>query len=158
VETATAPRRKSVLVAVLALSALVGGLSWWSRAGAGREATVRGLVTVDGEPLSGGLVIFYPDVAQGNNSPVEPRTRTDNQGRYQLLTEGKRGIAPGWYRVAVVPRQPSPNEKKPAPLKDEMRFDRRYEKPDTSGLVVLVSPDSARGSYDLQLVRQRTKK
>lgn len=153
-----APVRRHVIVAILAtlaLGALVGGLVWWGRAAAG-DVTVRGRVTVDGEPLSGGLVIFYPDAAQGNHSPVEPRGRTDRQGGYLLQAEGQKGIAPGWYRVVVVPWQADPGEKNVTPTpKNPTRFERRYEKPDTSGLVVLVSPNPARGAYDLQLARQR---
>src|SRR5262245_20170875 len=95
--------RKRVIVVVLALSALVGGVVWWSRAAAGREVTVRGRVTVDGEPVSGVLVIYYPDAKQGNNSPLEPRSRTNYRGEYQLQAEGAKGTASGWYRVAVVP-------------------------------------------------------
>jgi len=130
------------------LAGLCGG-----RAGSGQEVTVRGRVTVEGEPLPDGLVIFYPDAARGNHSPVEPRTRTDRQGGYELRAEGKRGIAPGWYRVAVVPRQPDPGGSVAPKSKDAMRFDRRYENPDTSGLAVFVRSYAGRGDYDFHLTR-----
>jgi hypothetical protein len=144
------------LIAVLALGTLaVGGLAWWVRAAP--AVTVRGRVTVDGELLPGALVIFYPDAGRGNRSPVEPRARTDRRGAYQLQAEGVREIAPGWYRVAVVSRPAEPGENATAKSKTPVRFDRRYESPDTSGLSVFVRSDAPPGGYDLQLARRAGK-
>jgi hypothetical protein len=150
--------RKRAVVAALAVAAVVGGIVWSARAGGGRDLPVKGRVTVDGAPLASGLVIFYPDAARGNKSPVEPRGRTDRRGGYQLRAEGQAGITPGWYRVAVVPRQPDPSEVAASKSKTQVRIDRRYERPDTSGLAVLVSRDSDAGSYDLWLDRPRAGK
>lgn len=155
VRAAVTPIRKRLVMVVLALGVLVSGLVWWVRADAVPDVTVHGQVTVDGEPLPDGLVIFYPDSGRGNRSPVEPRARTDRRGRYQLRAEGKQGITPGWYRVAVVVHQPEPGGGLTARSKDSVRSDRRYENPNTSGLTVLVRPHSPRGGYDFDLARQR---
>jgi hypothetical protein len=114
-------------------------------------------VTVDDEPLAHGLVIFYPDAARGNHSPSEPRGRTDKQGAYQLHTDGRKGVAPGWYRVAVVPQQPDPGTKAAGP-KTGVPFDRRYENPATSQLEVLVAADSDGTGFDFRLSRSVKRK
>src|SRR5437764_1063836 len=63
-------------------------------------ATVRGLVTFQGRPLAGGLVVFAPDRDKGN--AARPATATvDGDGRFQLAIDGSTAIAPGWYRVAL---------------------------------------------------------
>ncbi|HYH64437.1 MAG TPA: hypothetical protein VD866_07040 [Urbifossiella sp.] len=156
--TKNTPTWKRVVVAALAVAATVGGVVWSARAGGGRDLPVKGRVTVDGAPLAGGLVIFYPDASRGNESPVEPRGRTNRRGEYQLRAEGQAGIAPGWYRVAVVPRQPDPGEPAASKSKTQVGFDRRYERPNTSGLAVLVSRDAEGGSYDLRIGRPRVGK
>lgn len=155
--TAVALIRKPVVFVALALG-IVGAIVWWGWAGVTPDLVVRGRVTVDGEQLPGGLVIFYPDTSRGNHSPVEPRARTDRRGGYQLRAEGKLGIVPGWYRVAVVPPQPETGEGTKAKAKYSVSFDRRYENPETSGLVVHVRPYPPRSGYDLDLTRPHSKR
>jgi hypothetical protein len=161
VQITAVPIRKRVILAGLALAGLTGGLVWWATAAGRQEVQVRGRVTVGGTPLSGGLVIFYPDAARGNASPVEPRSLIDRQGRYRLSAEGRTDIAPGWYRVVVVPPQAEPGGKTAQSKttaqqpKQPPRFDRRYENPDTSGLAVHVTPTPAEGAYDFKLDPQR---
>lgn len=63
-------------------------------------ATVRGLVTFQGRPLAGGLVVFAPDREKGN--AARPASATvDREGRFELTIDGSPTITPGWYRVAL---------------------------------------------------------
>lgn len=158
--TPAAPIRKRVIVVAVTatVGVLIAAFVWWGRADEVADVTVHGRLTVDGEPLPGGLVIFYPDAGRGNHSPFEPRARTDRRGGYQLRAEGKQGIVPGWYRVAVVPPQPGTGEDAKAKSKHPVSFDRRYENPDTSGLAVHVRPYPPRGGYELDLARPHSRK
>ena len=53
-------------------------------------APVSGVVTIDGEPVSGVRVIYWPEPVEGNNSPGPYSSgTTDANGRYEL--EGRRG-------------------------------------------------------------------
>jgi hypothetical protein len=60
-------------------------------------ATVRGVVQHNGNPLTGGSIIF---------SPVDHHSKADgqvqNDGTYALKTLKRDGAAPGNYRVTVV--------------------------------------------------------
>jgi hypothetical protein len=105
--------------------------------------------------LSDALVIFYPDTSQENHSPIEPRNRTDRQGIYQLRAEGELKIAPGWYRVAVIPQKQGMKENATTNPNDQMQIDRCYLNPESSGLSILVSPKVTHGAYDLPLTRKR---
>lgn len=147
-----------MVVAVVSTAVIAIGLVWWGRYGRTQDVSVGGRVTVGDEPLAHGLVIFYPDAARGNHSPSEPRGRTDKQGAYQLRTEGRKGVALGWYRVAVVPRQPDPGAKAAVQAKIVAPFDRRYENPAISGLEVLVTADSGGTGFDFRLARASPKK
>jgi len=82
--------QRGLLLFALLLSALAA-------AGCGRSlpAGVSGLVTLDGKPLSTGLVTFFPSagpVAYGS---------IDSNGRYVLRTGSTGGLEPGDYVVTV---------------------------------------------------------
>src|SRR5262245_48110528 len=62
---------------------------------------VTGQVTLDGKPLKVGSVSFRPDAARGNASLHHPTGEIDDQGRYTLVTVGRKGAPPGWYKVLV---------------------------------------------------------
>jgi hypothetical protein len=64
-------------------------------------AEVRGKVTLNGAPLYGVVVTFYPD-GVGKDSPPYARGTTDDAGQYKLSTqEGKPGAVVGKHRVVV---------------------------------------------------------
>ena len=92
-----------LLVPVVALGvgaavvALPGGCSRKPLPGA---ATVRGKVTFQGQPLSGGLVVFSPDPDRGG-SGKPARGEIGPDGRYELRLGGDPAVPPGWYRVAI---------------------------------------------------------
>jgi len=56
---------------------------------------VSGVITLNGEPLSGAVVTFLPTKwAPGVGE-------TDGKGKYDLSTAGRPGISPGDYKVAI---------------------------------------------------------
>lgn len=78
-----------MLVAAMPLAMVIGC--------GGLPATVEGVVTLDGRPLSGAIVSFYPDTS----GPVAYGMSLDD-GSYRLKTGAKQqGLRPGSYRVTV---------------------------------------------------------
>jgi hypothetical protein len=64
-------------------------------------AAVTGVVTLDGEPLRGAVVTYYPVVDGPQGLPHSLGT-TDESGRYTLQTpEGQSGAVVGQCRVVV---------------------------------------------------------
>lgn len=75
-------------------------------AGCGSEpefATVEGVVTSSGKPLTGVEVSFLPDPERGNSGPRSV-AYTDEHGRYKLWCErvDKEGAVVGPHRVCVI--------------------------------------------------------
>lgn len=62
-------------------------------------ARVSGLVTFEGRPVSGGVVVFVPDADRTANGKMLTAT-TDASGRF-TLADGTAAVQPGWYRVAI---------------------------------------------------------
>src|SRR5262249_51735700 len=91
-------RAKSLpsMPAWVVLSALAGVCL--AGCGAGAVVRVQGKVTVNGDPLAAGVVIFQPDSARDNSSQQEVRGVIRPDGTYDLLTNGRAGAAPGWYK------------------------------------------------------------
>ena len=92
-------------------------------------APVRGVVTFQGRPLAGGLIVFTPE-----RGPKPFAARLDAYGHYELeptppagpgLPSGvSRGIPPGRYDITFSdPPQPS-----------DAQFPRKLRRPDTSGV------------------------
>src|ERR1700722_10658519 len=69
-------------------------------------AEVKGKVTLEGVPLAGVLVTFYPDT-EGTQGLPYTRATTDEAGMYELAdAEGKPGAVVGKCRVVVAwPRE-----------------------------------------------------
>ena len=70
-------------------------------------ATVHGKVTVNGQPLRGGTVVFAPDEGRGTHGPVAFAV-IDDQGMYVLAGDSGPGAVVGWHRVTVAPPPDSP--------------------------------------------------
>jgi hypothetical protein len=65
-------------------------------------AEVSGTVKIDGKPLSGAVVTFYPIVPPGEPRQVFSRATTDAAGKYTLTSEdGKPGAVVGKHKVVV---------------------------------------------------------
>jgi hypothetical protein len=69
-----------------------------------KRVPVQGEVTLDGQPLSGGVIHFYPDTEKGNQHRVDCLSPVRN-GKFNLLTtavkdsESGDGVPLGWYKV-----------------------------------------------------------
>ena len=143
--------RPATAAAVLLVGLLATGC------GGGNTHPVNGTVTLDGAPFAArnGLVTFVPDKAKGNAAADEPTGTVDDRGRYTLYTKGRRGAAPGWYKVVVtgladaapaaakgsLTQRPVPKSVVPA----------RYGRAETTPLEVEVVASPAAGAYDLNL-------
>jgi hypothetical protein len=146
-------RRRVLPAAMLCLCCAAGCDS----SGVGTTFPVAGQVTLDGRPLAAksATVLFKPDAARGNKSTFEPVGRVDEDGNYELLTQGKRGAPPGWYKVIVTalnedPKHPSGPHRERRPVARSL-VPARYGLAATTDLAVEVVENPAAGAYDLKL-------
>jgi hypothetical protein len=90
--------------------------------GCGRSQfeTVEGKVTLDGKPLSGVHVNFYPKGADVNDARVFHGV-TDAEGRFALRSpaDNQTGVPVGDYRVALTTAVAGPNDDERTPLPPE---------------------------------------
>lgn len=125
--------------------------------GGGNTHPVSGTVTIDSAPLAvrNGVVTFVPDKARGNATADEPTGSVDDHGRYTLYTKGRRGAAPGWYKVVVTGLDDAPPAAAKGPLTrrpvPKSAVPARYGRAETTPLEVEVVASPAAGAYDLNL-------
>ncbi len=101
-----------------------------------RIATVKGVVTLNGEPVPRGMVQFVPiESVSGELSTATGEIKSD--GSYQLQTDNQAGAVVGRHKVRIEARAVPKNEMDtlPASLVPE-----RYTSESTSGLEVTVEP------------------
>lgn len=126
---------RTVLVSCVAfaLGALIG-------CGGSSEATVQGIVTLDGSPIPTGSISFNPSV-----SGVPAYAMVTESGGYEVFTGREPGLKAGEYTVTVVARKQPPVRETatggPAPP-GEAITPRWYASPATSGLTFNVEPGS----------------
>ncbi|MEN6496823.1 MAG: hypothetical protein ABFD16_21235 [Thermoguttaceae bacterium] len=66
----------------------------------GKLAPVSGVVTLDGQPAAGIMVLFSPTAETGGQGGMGT---TDASGKYELKTRGEfTGVVPGQYKVTCV--------------------------------------------------------
>ncbi|RIK75970.1 MAG: hypothetical protein DCC67_14525 [Planctomycetota bacterium] len=120
---------KSAVFALLVVAAGCSGSSF--------ESQVEGTVTLDGERVGPGTVVFAP--ADGKSNPADGAIQLD--GSYFLKTSRELGLKPGVYKASVtVFDQPEikPGERSMTPAK--MVTPPKYADPATSGLEFTVKP------------------
>src|SRR5262245_7526088 len=72
-----------------------------------KRVPVTGAITLDGQPLQGGVLLFHPDESRGNTARVSC-TGPVKGGRYTLVTSGVtrsdtgEGAPLGWYKVTLI--------------------------------------------------------
>jgi hypothetical protein len=126
--------------------------------GVGKTVPVIGKITLDGQPLTAPstMVLFKPDTGKGNTSPFEPVGTVDDQGNYVLVTKGKKGAPPGWYKVVVTATEGSPvHQNSPSnhrPVAKSL-VPAKYGQETTSGLSIEVVEKPAPNAYDLKLTK-----
>jgi hypothetical protein len=120
------------LVPIVSLAIGVGAVSLSGGCGSSTPspgpATVHGKVTFNGQPVTGGLVVFTPDPRRGGSGkPARSQTATD--GTFQLLFENSYHIPAGWYRVSLATAPVIPD-----PLSTSPIFPAKLARPDMSGI------------------------
>jgi hypothetical protein len=146
---------RSLLGAALALCAAAGCND---AAGIGKTYPVSGTVTVKNEPLTAQttMILFKPDAAKGNTSAFEPAGTVNKEGKYTLITKGRKGAPPGWYLVTVTATAPAELDTKHGPAHHPVPrslVPAKYGQAKTTDLSVEVVEKPAPGAYDLKLSR-----
>lgn len=104
------------------------------------DASVSGKVTIDGEPVGPGEIIF----ASSNRTAQPPTGKIDAYGNYSLTTGGEAGLVPASYAVSVkaykVQAGAGPGVRLATP--SEPQFPPKYLSAKTSGLEYDVAPGS----------------
>jgi hypothetical protein len=115
--------------------------------GSGKESEVSGKVTLDGQPVGPGAVVFAP--VEGQTNPADGAIQLD--GSYFLKTSREVGLKPGTYNVSVsVFDQPEvkPGERSMVPAK--LITPQKYADTETSGLEFTVEP--GKNDIDIGLI------
>jgi hypothetical protein len=63
-------------------------------------APVKGQVWYQGQPLTGGMVVFTPDIQRGGSGP-QAWAKIGPDGSFVLLTDSRPGATPGWHRITI---------------------------------------------------------
>ncbi len=109
------------------------------------DATVHGVVTIDGEAAPRGSVAFQP-VGSG----MMARGEIASNGSYQLKSNSDRGLTAGEYRVLVDIREPAKfPEGAGFPTPGRLLIEAKYTRGESSDLVFQVTPGSNRIDIDL---------
>jgi hypothetical protein len=103
---------------------------------------VSGRVTVDGVPLREAQLLLLADAEKGNKTAELPLGQLKD-GEYSVMTWGKPGAPPGWYKVRVKTSYPGSPEKPVA-------LPARYFDVKSSPLAIEVVASPAPGAYDLK--------
>lgn len=148
---AARPRIRSLAIASAAVSAVFVAWSVVAAVFAAPAplplATVTGSVTLDGKPLSQGIVMFAPDARRGGAGPTGEGV-IDATGRYRITTIRKPGAVVGAHRVAVV----AIADLDPSQAGDKPRaVPAIYARPETSGLTCDVQA-GIRNTFDIAMV------
>lgn len=134
--------------------------SWWAgglllagvtlaACGCTRRAEVSGVVTLDGKPLSAGVVTFTP--AAGGPTGY---AAIGADGTYRVQTGAAEGLPPGGYVVTVAANAPpaADSQSGPGPLADGIRplvTPQRYADPSQSPLRVVLKSGSQALPFEL---------
>jgi len=130
------------------LAALVG------MAGCGiKRIPTSGKVTLDGEPMTQGVLQFIPDVSKGNNLRVGCAGPISN-GRWNLVTTGMErantgtGAPVGWFKVTYT----NPNEGSKAPgASAAPKVAAKYYREETTPLSIELTDPPPTEGYTIEL-------
>ncbi|MCS7022934.1 MAG: carboxypeptidase-like regulatory domain-containing protein [Gemmataceae bacterium] len=113
----------------------------------GNEPTsIRGVVTFQGQPMAGGVIVFTPDPERaGHGPPLMAEIAAD--GSYAIVDSVERPLRPGTYRVALAPPPHWRFAQGAAP------FPLSLTRPDLSGLLRDIRPGQVNlYSFAIELV------
>jgi len=139
---AAAERLMLLKAAILAAAVVSAGC-----ARSAMESEVSGRVTLDGEPMGPGVVVFAP--VDGTTNPADGAIQLD--GSYFLKTSREVGLPPGRYKASVsVFDQPEvkPGERSMTPAR--LITPQKYSDTKTSGLEYTVEPGE--NNIDIELM------
>jgi hypothetical protein len=140
---ATVPARRARIVSALLCAlglAVVSGCD-----GGPKRVPVKGTVTLDGQPLTGGVLHFYPDPDKGNMHRVDCLSPV-RDGKFNLLTtavkdsESGDGAPVGWYKVYLYTEIPDLN----------LKIDPKFTDPARTPIEVEVKEKPEPGDYDIK--------
>jgi hypothetical protein len=109
-----------------------------------KKVPVSGSVTLDGKPLEGGVLHFYPDPEKGNVHRVDCLSPVRG-GKYSLLTTAVRdsdsgkGAPVGWYKVYLYTDVPGL----------DIKIDPKFTDPEKTTVSVEVVENPEPGAYDI---------
>jgi hypothetical protein len=121
--------------------------------GIGKLYPVSGRILVGDNPLTTvgqGSVSLRGDALKGNPTMHQPTGAIDADGKFELMTAGKKGAPAGWYKVVVAAYANKPEE---GPVKPRMLLDEKYYHPQKTDLSVQVVARPAEGAYDLKVTK-----
>lgn len=114
---------------------------------------IAGRVTLDGSPVTPGIVSFFDAGLQGTPATL------DADGRYRVQTTRGDGLPAGDYRVTVTPIEPAADPDKPS-MAHEAALPRKpprsavpakYQAVESSPLRVSIAADAADVQFDMPL-------
>jgi hypothetical protein len=111
-----------------------------------RHVDVKGKATVDGKPLTKGVIVFAPD--KDNALKTISKGEVDENGNYHLATAQKEGIPLGSYKVYVVFNVKNMNG---APIPVHAK----YMDTEHTPLSVEVVENPQPGAYDLKFSEKK---
>ena len=135
--------------------AILGAFALTSMVGCGvKRVPVAGTVTVDGQPINVGQLVFTPDTAKGNTQRIVCVSRIKD-GHYDLETNGVTrsdsgtGVPLGWYRVSF--RILEDSTKKHQVIAPSING--KFWDPDKTPLSIEVKDDAQPGAYDIKMTK-----
>jgi hypothetical protein len=106
-------------------------------------ASVRGKVTLDGQPLAAGAIVTRPKAGRGAQGVIR-------NGEFMLGTMGSDdGASIGTHQVGVV-AQEKPQGAGPEAKPGKLLVPERYTNPDTSELMIEVKPGNNTPTLELK--------
>jgi hypothetical protein len=149
----------NTLVRKIVVSACCLALMGCADDGVGTTFPVAGKITLNGQLFTSGTatLVLKPDAARANTTRFEPVGKLDDQGGYTVVTKGKSGAPPGWYKVVVAAYEGTP--KHPQKVHDRRAVVRsvlpaKYGSAATTDLAIQVVENPGSGAYDLKLTSE----
>ena len=134
---------------------ILGAFALTSVVGCGmKRVPVTGTVTVDGQPINVGQLVFTPDAAKGNTHRIVCVSRIKD-GHYDLETNGVTrsdsgtGVPLGWYKVSFRILEESTKKHPMAPI----NVNEKFKDPDKTPLSVEVKDNPEPGAYDFKMTK-----
>jgi hypothetical protein len=108
--------------------------------------SVSGKVTLDGMPLTEGVISFISKSGHVSSAPIA------SDGTFQLVSQYGKGIPLDGYSVSILPRQeldPTKISMAGNTVKTNSRLPMKYQNPAISGLTANVNGSSSKFTFNL---------